>query len=58
MIKEIIMPQKIKIFEKDCEVSKKEMWQQLELITHWVLDEKISLDEAEQYALKIFESIK
>ena len=58
MIKEITMPQKIAIFEKDCEKSKKELWQQLELITHWVLDEKISLDEAEEYALKIFKNIK
>lgn len=58
MIKQITMPQKIAIFEKDCEVSKKELWQQLELITHLVIEEQITLDEAEQYALKIFQNIK
>lgn len=51
------MSRKIEIFESKNEVSKKELLQQLELITLLAIEEEITLDEVEQYALKIFQML-
>lgn len=51
------MSRKIEIFESKNEVNKKELLQQLELITLLAIEEEITLDEVEQYALKIFQML-